>query len=224
MSAAGELQVIGAGLPRTGTTSLKAGLELLLGGPCYHMFELMQRREEDDGVLWWAALDGDLDALDKVVHGWAAAVDWPSSLFWRELAERHPNAHVVLSHRGSADTWWQSVDATVWNSMRDHGAMPVIGEFNVKMRTKAGLGDDWADESVAKRYYERQIDEVTATIDPDRLIIWEPSQGWGPLCDGLGLPVPAVAFGHHNTRAEFVARVAENERKRAAEAARTDAD
>ncbi len=31
------LQVIGAGLPRTGTTSLKAALEILGFNPCHHM-------------------------------------------------------------------------------------------------------------------------------------------------------------------------------------------
>jgi Sulfotransferase domain len=34
------LQVIGAGLARTGTASLKLALETLLGKPSYHMFEV----------------------------------------------------------------------------------------------------------------------------------------------------------------------------------------
>jgi hypothetical protein len=34
------LRVIGAGLARTGTTSLKLALERLLGGPCYHISDL----------------------------------------------------------------------------------------------------------------------------------------------------------------------------------------
>lgn len=36
-TAQGELQVIGAGLPRSGTTSLKAALEILGFDPCHHM-------------------------------------------------------------------------------------------------------------------------------------------------------------------------------------------
>ena len=35
-----SLQVIGAGLGRTGTTSLREALEQLLGGHCYHMLEV----------------------------------------------------------------------------------------------------------------------------------------------------------------------------------------
>jgi Sulfotransferase domain len=32
-----NLRVVGAGLPRTGTQSLRTALEYLLGGQCYHM-------------------------------------------------------------------------------------------------------------------------------------------------------------------------------------------
>lgn len=211
----GELQVIGAGLPRTGTTSLKAALERLLDGPCYHMFELHQRA--DDGMLWRAALDGDLEALDKVTGHWTAAVDWPASLFWRELAERNPSAKVVLSHRSSADQWWQSANATVWKALREHQDRPIIGEFNAKMIAKAGMGDDFGTKEGAQAYYQRQLDEVTATIATERLIMWEPSQGWQPLCEGLGLDVPEEPFGHHNTTADFEERVAASDARRAAE-------
>lgn len=203
----GDLRVIGAGLPRTGTTSLKAGLEQLLDGTCYHMFELMNRRESDDGVLWWQALQGDLDALDSVLDSWTAAVDWPTSLFWRELADRNPDAKVVLSHRGSADVWWASVDATVWKAIREQPAGSVFTQFNNLMLAKAGLGDDWATEVAAKALYDRHYDEVTTAISAERLVIWQPSDGWAPLCSALDLPVPDNKFGHHNTRADFVARL-----------------
>jgi hypothetical protein len=34
------LKVVGAGVGRTGTHSLKIALEQLLGGPCHHMVEV----------------------------------------------------------------------------------------------------------------------------------------------------------------------------------------
>jgi len=40
------MRVIGAGLGRTGTNSLKIALEMLLGGACCHMFELFQRPDD----------------------------------------------------------------------------------------------------------------------------------------------------------------------------------
>lgn len=107
-----SLRVVGAGLPRTGTSSLKKMLEQLLDGRCYHMRELYEQRVAH-GPRWTAALKGESDQLDEVFAGWSAAVDWPASVFWRELAERHRDALVILSHRGSADAWWTSADATV---------------------------------------------------------------------------------------------------------------
>lgn len=201
----GTLQVIGAGLPRTGTTSLKAGLEQLLGGGCYHMFELMGRIDPD-GMLWAQALGGDMSALDQVLDGWTAAVDWPASLFWRELVERNPEALVVLSHRGSAETWWDSVDATVWAAMRRPDIEPQFAAFNAQMKAKAGLGDDWDDKAAAKAYYDAHYGEVVAEIAPERLVIWEPGDGWGPLCSALGVAEPDTDFFHRNDRAEFRTR------------------
>jgi hypothetical protein len=206
MESSVALKVVGAGLPRTGTTSLKAALEQLLGGPCYHMLEMHQRVDED-APLWWQALEGDLTKLDEVVAGWRSAVDWPASLFWRELAERHPDSLVVLSHRGDAESWWNSVDRTVWAAMRLPNENPRNEMFNQKMRTKAGLGNDWDVEAVAKDLYTRQFDEVVDTVSPDRLLIWQPSDGWGPLCDALGVPVPEDDFFHRNDAAEFRAHM-----------------
>ena len=204
-----SLRVIGAGLPRTGTTSLKSALEQLLGGPCYHMFEFFPRAKQD-GALWWAALDGDLDALAKVTADWTAAVDWPASVLWRELAELHPEAPVVLSHRGDSATWWRSVDATVWETMRTPST-GTIEAWNAKLRQTAGLGDDWDNEGAARAFYDQHMRTVVDTIDADRLLIWKASEGWEPLCAALDLPVPDGDFMHKNSTAEFVARIAERD-------------
>ena len=40
--------VIGAGLPRTGTASMRSALSILLNGPVYHMFEVYQTRHSRD--------------------------------------------------------------------------------------------------------------------------------------------------------------------------------
>jgi len=195
------LQVIGAGLPRTGTSSLKSALEQLLGEPCYHMFEV--QKNPDHGILWWAALEGDDASRAKALHGYGAAVDWPASLFWRELIAENPDAIVVLSHRGDAETWWNSVDKTVWAAMRRPDIEQAFAEFNVRMRRKAGLGEDWDTPAGAMAYYDRVYAEVVARVPAEKLVIWQASQGWEPLCEALGLPVPELDFFHQNTTAEF---------------------
>jgi hypothetical protein len=67
------LKVIGAGLPRTGTTSLKAALERLGFGPCYHMFEILSHPDHVDRWLPFAA-DMPMD-WDRVFDGYQSAQD-----------------------------------------------------------------------------------------------------------------------------------------------------
>ncbi|MEM7093726.1 MAG: sulfotransferase family protein [Actinomycetota bacterium] len=199
-----SLQVIGAGLPRTGTASLKASLEQLLGGPCYHMFELFERVEED-GLRWFQAMAGEHELLDDLLQDWVAAVDWPASTLWRELMERNPDALVVLSHRGDAQTWWKSVDATVWATARrtEAGDDVLFREFNRAMFRTAGFGDEWSDQAVAMARYDSHFAEVVDAVPADRLVLWQPEDGWDPLCAALGLPVPDGPPVHTNTRTEF---------------------
>src|SRR3954454_12485039 len=109
------LAVIGAGLGRTGTNSLKVALERLLRGRCYHTHEVVLNL--DHVPLWQRAFavgDGDWNAL---FDGYSAAVDWPACRFWPQLARRFPEALIVLSTRHSAEEWWTSADKTVFASM-----------------------------------------------------------------------------------------------------------
>jgi len=106
------LRVVGAGLPRTGTHSLRIALECLLGDPSYHM-SVIPGHPFDLGTDWNQALAGDLPDWDRLFDGYGAALDWPASMFWCELSETYPDALVLLSLRDSAETWWQSADATI---------------------------------------------------------------------------------------------------------------
>jgi len=81
------LKVIGAGFGRTGTLSLKMALEMLGLGRCYHMAEVFQNPGHSE--LWSAAADGNVD-WEKLLEGYSCAVDWPSTYFWRELANHYP--------------------------------------------------------------------------------------------------------------------------------------
>ena len=107
-----SLRIVGAGLPRTGTSSLSLALEQLLGGRCYHMSVILGHPFEL-GTGWNRALAGDTPNWDELFAGFVAAVDWPASLFWRELSAAYPDAFVLLSVRDSAETWWHSADETI---------------------------------------------------------------------------------------------------------------
>ena len=203
------LRVVGAGLGRTGTHSLKIALEQLLGAPCYHMLEVFGR--PDDIPVWHRAMNGELPDWNAFLSEYRAAVDWPASAFWRELADANPDAVVLLSTRQDADAWWKSATNTIFHIVdpnADFGgdAGQAQRAMAVDMLAKR-FTPNWQDETEAKRAYEAHNADVRASVPPDRLIDWQPGDGWGPICDKLGLPVPSDPFPHVNSTDEFRAMV-----------------
>lgn len=196
------LRVVGAGLGRTGTHTLKVVLERLLGGPCHHMIEVFAH--PDQVARWQAALDGEpLAAWGDVLDGYVAAVDWPSCRWYAELAEANPDAIVLLSVRDSADAWWRSASRTIFKAMPTD---PTDDWGRWATALIDGHLGSHTDEDVAKAGYERHNAEVRATIPAGRLLEWKATDGWAPLCDALGVPVPDEPFPVTNTTEEWEAR------------------
>ena len=104
------MKVIGAGLGRTGTLSLKLALEHLGFGPCYHMLEIMSA-PETRLPQWIQVVRGNPD-WDAIFDGFQSSVDYPTCTYWREQAEHWPDAKVVLSTR-DAEGWFDSVNRTI---------------------------------------------------------------------------------------------------------------
>jgi hypothetical protein len=197
-----NLRVVGAGLGRTGTHSLKLALEQLLGGPCHHMVEVFAHPEQLP--RWRDAVGGaPLDAWGGVYDGYVATVDWPGCRFWAELAEANPDAIVLLSVRSSADEWWTSASNTIFDGM---DAVPDGDWRRWAVDLIEGHIGDFRDEAAAKAGYERHNAAVRAAIPAHRLLEWRATDGWAPLCDALGVPVPAEPFPRTNTTEEWQAR------------------
>jgi hypothetical protein len=196
-------RIVGAGLGRTGTHSLKLALEQLLDAPCYHMLEVIAH--PDHIAVWQAALEGRPPDWTAFLDGYAAAVDWPVAAFWRELANAFPDAVVLLSVR-DADDWWRSASRTIFEVTRRPAPPDPVATAQLAMAT-AMLGTRftarWFDETEAKAAYERHNDEVRAHVPSGRLVEWHPGDGWEPICGALGVPVPSEPFPHVNTTDEF---------------------
>jgi hypothetical protein len=190
--------VVGAGVGRTGTHSLKVALEQLLGGPCYHMSEVFGHPEHVP--LWHAAMRDEPVDWDAVFEGYVAVVDFPGSAVWRELAAAYPDAPVLLSTRSSSDAWWKSASSTIL-AVGEREGMEEWSAMAGAMFDRVGL--DGRDEAASKAAYERHNAEVRAEVPADRLIEWTPEGGWEPICTGLGLPVPSDPFPLTNTTADF---------------------
>lgn len=197
------LQVVGAGLGRTGTHTLKVVLERLLGGPCHHMVELFEHPEQVP--LWQAAADGEpYSEWGGVFDGYVAMVDWPGAAYYAQIADANPDALVLLSVRKDADEWWKSASNTIFPAIASVPEDdPWARMVHTMMRRHIG---SITDEASAKAAYDRHNAEVRATIPSSRLLEWRATDGWAPLCGALGLEVPDEPFPVTNTTEEFNTR------------------
>ena len=206
------LKVIGAGLGRTGTMSLKLALEKLLGAPCYHMTELFEHLDEHT-PLWHASARGESVEWDRVFEGYIAAVDEPVSTQLESITAYYPDALVVLSTR-DADSWWKSAISTIFtvklNPPEDMSPARKAWLDMVLETYKSVYPHGFSDEDAAKAAYTAHVEKVKATVPSDRLLVWNVSEGWKPLCDALSLPVPDEPFPRSNSTEEFLARRAKN--------------
>jgi len=204
------LRVVGVGLGRTGTHSLKLALERLLGAPCYHMLETFDHPEHIK--VWKAAIDGDLPNWNELFAGYQATFDWPAAAFWTDLIDAYPDAVVVLSVRPTAE-WWRSASRTIFALIQNFELSiqeepprhPVVAAQRQMSGAllRARFSQDFGDERAACEAYERHNEAVRLRVPAGRLVEWTPGDGWESICAALGLPVPEDAFPHTNTTDEF---------------------
>jgi len=199
------LSVIGAGFGRTGTLSLKHALEAIGLGPCYHMVEVFKNPAAPN---WWyeAALDPTHADWERIFKGYNSTVDWPNATFYKELAAAYPAAKVILTER-DPDDWFESTQATIFaerEGMDPNAPFPrMIGKvifelFDGRMHDKDHLIS----------VYKAHNAEVRTVIPADRLLVYHVADGWAPLCDFLGVPVPEGETPNVNSREEFGSHIA----------------
>lgn len=204
------LEVIGAGVSRTGTDSLREALEIL-GYPSYHGYVFFSRPQVD-GPLWERALNGDLSALDPLFEEFSAAVDAPAFCLYDQLLQRYPDAKVILSVR-SSQTWLDSYEETVLELPRhplERHVSPVGQEWADRVIWPAVSRSLYLDVPPAQAEHAdlvhgflRHTDDVITSVPPHRLLVFRPVDGWEPLCHFLGKPIPDVPFPHRNDRGHF---------------------
>ena len=198
--APGRVAVVGAGVGRTGTKSLKEALEVLLGGTCHHMLEVFPRPEQIEGFT--AAINGETIDWSAFLSEFTAMVDFPGSLFWREIAAANPDAPILLSSRPAQD-WYKSAKNTIFLHITSEDPWMLT----MRKGFQARFCDDVDNPEAMMAAYERHNAQVRAEVPAERLIDWKPGDGYAPICERLGLPIPDVAFPHTNTTAEFRAMI-----------------
>lgn len=198
-----SLKVIGAGVGRTGTYSLKLALNQLGLGPSHHMEEVLLNMPSQL-PLWQAAMAGNPD-WQAIYDGYPATVDWPTAGFHRELHAAYPDAKFVLTHR-STESWIESFLPTIYTLISSPDAAPepmrpwLAMATDVIKKTGFPVG---LDRDALAAAFEAHIAAVKATIPASQLLVYQVKEGWEPLCAFLGVPVPEGSFPRTNDRSEF---------------------
>lgn len=213
------MKVIGAGLPRTATTTQMIVFEKLGFGPCYHMRDVLGNMAQE--LPKWEAAAKGLPDWPAIFGAAQSTCDWPSARFYKQLADCYPDSKVILTVR-DGERWARSMRQTVW-------AVYAPGEMTYYLSQAQGLLDpNWAryikimtsilwaevtgplapfeatftDEGLIAAM-ERWNEEVKRTIEPERLLVWDPYEGWEPVCDFLEVPVPDEPMPQTNDTAAF---------------------
>jgi len=214
------VKVIGAGFGRTGTSSLKGALEELGFSPCYHMTEVFANPEHAD--FWRAAWRGEPVNWDGdgVLGSYEATVDWPACTFYAELMERHPDAKVLLSVRDT-EKWYESTRNTIYELGKISTGSPLsrlsfallsllaFGTFNTgqgpmteEIVWQGTFDGKFEDRHRTIEVFNRHNDEVRRRVPKEQLLIYEVKEGWGPLCEFLGVEEPDKPYPRLNDAAE----------------------
>lgn len=209
------LELFNAGLGRTGTTSLKAALDLLGLGPSFHMFDIVS---DEQRLRQWekAVCDGERPDWDALFDGYRSAVDGPCAVHYETIADAFPDAKVILTVR-DAETWWQSTYDTLYQFvLRSTEHPPAAGSHQARLlRLTSTLvwdglfGGRFTDREHAIDVYRRHNEDVVRALGADRVLVYDVRQGWEPLCAFLGTPVPAQPFPRANDSAAMRQRIAE---------------
>jgi hypothetical protein len=215
------MRVIGAGFGRTGTTSLKAALEVLGFGPSYTLGEAFAHPEHVG--LWEAARRGEKLDWERFMSGYDVAVDWPACAFYEELMEAFPEAPVILTVRDPA-AWYESTRSTIHELRRlTTGPLPVrmglalAGPFAPGPAGVVRLADRlvwqdtfhgrFGDRDHAMNVFEQSNEAVRRHVPPERLLVFDVREGWAPLCDFLGVEAPKEPFPHLNEAGQMRRRL-----------------
>jgi len=230
VSEATGLKVVGVGLGRTGTESLKQALIEMGFGPAYHMVEVLV---EDQGVstaghipLWHAAARGEHVDWAMMLKDFNSGCDWPMASFPEEMLKAFPDAKFVLTMR-TKEQWWASIQSSIcWVNTKTSWQFKVltllpIFPFSrikeqspmmddiVKFKIRGGL-DSWddlckpANKELTLAAYDAHIEKVKKLIPSNQLLVFETGKStYADLADFLGVPVPSQTYPKVNSKAEW---------------------
>ncbi|PYI08309.1 hypothetical protein BO78DRAFT_395706 [Aspergillus sclerotiicarbonarius CBS 121057] len=191
-----------------------------LGITCWHSTQFMSSKFGDI-EMWQEAVDRKFfnapgskygrAEFDQLLHDYGAvSSDTPVIAFADDLIEAYPDAKVVLVER-DIDSWYESWMSSVIKNSYDPFVTVIytldrwfthpLGHVH-KSTFEGWLGIKGPEDAkrVSKEKYREHYALVRRLTPPDRLLEFKLGDGWGPLCEFLGKPVPEVPFPHLNEK------------------------
>ncbi|KAI9499133.1 P-loop containing nucleoside triphosphate hydrolase protein [Zychaea mexicana] len=206
------LEVIGAGMSRNGTDSLRQALDILgynthhvhgMVGIDWHPEAFTEAYEHPDKPADW----------DSIYKGYSAAVDSPTVFFLDRLIEYYPNAKVILTKR-DPDTWYNSLANTLDNYVEQFKEENLTDYMRRFYRMATTIWPDGPLQNPEqfkkspekmKARYEAHNAWVIENISADRLLVLDLREGitWERICPFLGRPIPAEPYPRSNATVDF---------------------
>ncbi|KAH6621582.1 hypothetical protein B0J18DRAFT_411313 [Chaetomium sp. MPI-SDFR-AT-0129] len=150
--------------------------------------------------------------FDKLLGHSVAVTDAAASVFAADLIAAYPQAKVVLNMRRDLDGWERSLENTLVHANESWGfwlaswldrecfwAWHVYERFLWPVLFRAPDGNMKRAIRANARWVQREhANMIRGLVPKDRLLEWYIEDGWEPLCQFLGKPVPDVEFPHAN--------------------------
>ncbi|CAI2731956.1 unnamed protein product [Schistosoma spindalis] len=206
-----SLSVIGAGLPRTGTLSMKKALEIIYTQPCYHGYELVTRKQCD--IPRWQMLVDEVRTtrreekihkyLSEILTGYGSVVNTHACWLYKEMMTLYPNAKVVLTVRDKND-WLTSFRQVImpksdgprrkqFEEAKRRSGIPLdldkLATDSFKLAFQKN-DIDFDDDAMLLECYEEHIKTLQENIPSTRLLVHRLGDGWEPLCRFLNVDIP----------------------------------
>jgi hypothetical protein len=185
------MKVIGIGLEKTGTTTLKHALKFLGYNFCHQKDAFFQEKYNTlaDYAVAGLLKKGSLEDFYHLASNADAFSDTPWPWLYKELDKKFPGSKFILTVRDE-EKWIKSMVkyfGNIHSAVREHFY---------------GHGEPFTHESQYRETYRKHLQEVQAYFKdrPNDLLVvnWEEDDGWTVLCTFLNKTIPDIPFPHEN--------------------------
>ena len=195
--------LLDVGAPRTGTQSMYTALTILGLKPLHSGYTLSARDAACGYIFGNSSANRSLDNLLANLDGYDGAMDEPFMLIYEEIMAALPDAKFLLTI-SDPESWYQSYVKLATDFVAANIDISGTGAPFMKMCTAmkswgcdfAFHSDDVKVKQECLQNYQRHNERVQEVIPPERLLVYNFSDGWAPLAHFLGLPVPDQEFPH----------------------------